>query len=124
MENTFTQVDYIGENSDGIIALYFNDTLVLYGDNYNNKIESQISGFIMGVQSTMDKPESIIVKFIKLDSVNGLVNKISVDSDIPPNKLTEVTLTARCVKRSLSPESDRLMEESRSSKGVDLTFGK
>lgn len=43
--------------SDGFHALYIDGKLIVYGDDYHNKIQDYIRGFIDGIEFTGMKPE-------------------------------------------------------------------
>ncbi len=82
-------VDFTG-GSDGVTALYINDKLYKYGDDYHDKIRIWIPAFIEGLKMVVD-PINIITKKIKVLN-EEIIADISEYANIPPKELTEETI--------------------------------
>lgn len=80
-------VDFRG-GGDGVLALYVGGNLYKYGDEYHDKIEDYIRGFvdglkfILGIAMTYEK--------ITLHQYHPLIDKVCSEGYSPPEKLIDI----------------------------------
>lgn len=82
-----TIVDFTGEG-DGFYALYIDDKLHRYGDNYHDKIQCWIKAFIEGLKYAGIEVSQSDVKIWDEE----MIENISGSGEVPPKNLKEIKI--------------------------------
>lgn len=86
---SMVRVDFTG-GGDGVQALYINDELYFYGDEYHDSIMVKINSFVEGAKWSGKN-----IKFSKLVvKDDDLIVRVSDDAEVPPKNLNSFFSTA------------------------------